>query len=103
MPMGRMCLLCVYATIPTMGMPHDVDMQYADVFLGAPLGTVLYAEESHASELPQLRIGPPRTGPCVGTRRGILVSGASVCETRCGVDRCKSVSLSGGRLQHPLL
>ena len=64
MPMGRMCLLCVYATIPTMGMPHDVDMQYADVFLGAPLGTVLYAAEAHASELPQLRIGPPRIGPC---------------------------------------
>ena len=70
MPMGRMCLLCVYATIPTMGMPHDVDMPYADVFLRAPLSTVLYAAEAHASELPQLRIGPPRrarhrpTGPC---------------------------------------
>ena len=51
MPMGRMCLLCVYATIPTMGMPHDVDMQYADVFLGTPLSTVLYAAEAHASEL----------------------------------------------------
>lgn len=51
MPMGRICLLCVYATIPTMGMPHDVDMQYADVFLGAPLGTVLYAAEAHASDL----------------------------------------------------